>query len=269
MPTQTISRCGQAAAGAYPATVLAIGGAGNLRGYWRLGETSGLFADTSGFNVADPCDLIVDGNGANARGVTGAIGPANDDGAWQLEVKGNPGGLGFVRATPHAGENIYTGTGSAFTVGAWIRVSADQAGDTPWTGSILNNAGIIAGSPSFERGWRFGIVYHGDGSNPSLQLARANDAGDGGIVSATLAGIVPGTDYFAHGTFDGATIEVGVNGTTFATQADTLRSIPDNNGLTVGLGVLGQYFGVVDELAFWGAVLTHADLLYLATVGSA
>ena len=267
MPTQTISRCGGTTTGSYSSLVLAIGTPGTLRAYWRLGETSSTFADTSGYEPATPQDLTISGTGSNTRGVLGVVSPSNDDGAWQLNVKGNPS-PGDVGATPGGGGNPYPGTQSSFTIVAWVRTTATVGGDPAWRGSVYANATLIAGSPSFERGWSLDINYPGGAANPSARLTRSNDVANGGQVYAEIAGLIPGTDYMIAGTFDGTQIQLYANGVLGATQADTLRNIPQANGVSIGRGVGGQYYGVVDEVSLWAQVLTGANLLALYGQGT-
>jgi len=264
MPTTSISRCGGSSGGTFPALVFTIGTAGTLRAYWRFNETSGLFHDTSGYEPGTPADLIVHSNGSDNRGVAGCLAPAQDDGAWQLNVTGstvNPGSYAVVDGSA----NPFVGTQSALTVVSWVRPFA-SAGS--FRGAFFNNSGIIAGSPSYERGWDFEFVWPG-GGNPNLRFVRSNDVPFGGQVYAEIAGVTPAVSYMASATFDGATIEIGLNGSTFASQADTVRGIPENNGGIFGESVSAYYYGVVDDTAMWAEKLTHAKLLQLYQAGAA
>jgi hypothetical protein len=262
MVASTISRCGGSSATTWPALVLTIGGAGTLNGWWRLGEPSGLFADSAGSGLpGSPFDLLDDGTGSETRDVTGCIGASQDDGAWQINVKGNP--AAYRRALPNAGGNVTPGTQVSLTVVGWVRPQQTLLTDPSWRGAIINNSGIIAGSPSYERGWSFELFWPGGTANPSLRFVRSNDSLNGGQVIASVAGLVPGTNYMCAATFDGSNIRLYLDGVLQATVADTLRGIPENNGLVLGYGVNGDCYSVLDECAIWSTVLTGAQLLQL------
>lgn len=267
MPKATISRCGGGGGGGYADTVLAMGGRGNLRLYWRLGETFGLFADTSGFNPGDPADGAISGPGANTRGVTGCLGPTNDDGAWQITAQGPPVGTNEVHVVPHAGENPTGALSSAVTVVVWFRAQAVGPAHPDYRGALLNVSSIVAGAPSYEFGWGLELFYVAGATTPTLRFFRSNSAGSGGAVIVELPGIVLDTDYMAHGTFDGAQVEVGVNGASFVSAPDTLRGITGTAAPQAGEGVEGVATAVIDEVAVWSAVLAHSDLAYLYSVG--
>ena len=268
MPKATISRCGGSAAATYPQLVASIGGAGNLLAYWRLGETTGLFEDTSNFNHADPADALIQGPGSNVRGVAGALGPTNDDGAWQITSQGPSTGLNDVNAIPHASENPWHAIASPLTVVAWIIPEVIGGAHPDYRGAILNSSSIVAGAPSYEFGWGLCLFYAAGATQGSLRGFRSNNAGGGGLVQVTTGLLTNGTKYMASYTFDGATLEIGLNAASFVSVADTDRGITLTATPQIGEGVDGMYTGVVDDVSVWHAALSHAELAQLYALGS-
>ena len=254
-----------AAATNYAQLVGTISAAGNLRGYWRMGETSSTFKDTSGYEPLTPQDLTITGTGSNTRGVLGCVAPDQDDLAWQLNVKGNPS-PGDVSGVASGGGNPYPGTQTSFTIVAWIRPTATVGGDPAWTGAVYANENLVAGAPSYVLGWALELRYPGGATSPIVQFTRSNDAAHGSAVTCTGPSLAAGTDYMIGATFDGATITLYVNGLSVATQADTARGIPEDQGVSVGRSPNGQYYGVADEISLWASVLSASDMarLYLA-----
>ena len=250
----------------YAQLVGTIATAGSLRGYWRMGETAGDFLDTSGYNPGNPYNMVINGTGANVRGVAGCIAPDQDDLAWETQVKGHPGaGTVFAQGDVSVTNNLL-GTKSSFSVVGWVRPTATVGGDPSWRGGIYSNSTIIAGSPSFERGWDLCLYYPGGAASPQPQLYRTSDAGHGGFVAATGAAISYGSNYMIGGSFDGTTIRLYVNGLLAASQADTVRDLDDYTAPTISGGAQGLLYGVTDEVAVWGTVLSDSDMarLYLA-----
>jgi hypothetical protein len=266
VPTQTISRCGGSSTTTYAGTVLTVGGVGTLRAYWRLGEPSGLFADSADWQAAPGAPLLVDGLGSYTRDVPGALPPAQDDGAFEGQVKGNSGGSPFYRLSQFSGTNPLTGLEVGWSVVGWVKPTATVGGDPAFHGSLFNNTTIVAGSPSFEQGWSLDLDWAGGAANPDLILYRTTTIAPSGQVTARIAGLTPGTWYMCSATYDGTTLRVGINGTTFATATDTRFGLGAINGgpvLAWNHAITGQLYGVLDEVALWGTVLTDSALATL------
>jgi hypothetical protein len=246
-----------------------------LRGYWRLGEGAPLYADTSGYNPSNPCDLAVNpgtsGDSPVTEDVTPGLLPADtDDGAVGFNMAGNDAAAAvhpFLEDSDRS-SNInfnFDASNPAMSVVALVRPSSTSL---PFWGGVIS-VGYWALDVRFPTGevqfWR---------GTPSSYVAAASPAGavTAGQVSLLVA------------TYDGTTSRVYVDGVLRASVADssTLTTITGGslatiriggyqgpNAPTTGNSVWRPFLGVIDEAAVYGSALSDADVdgLHKAATG--
>lgn len=243
----------------YPDTVLSIASTGTLRGYWRLGDLASPFLDISGY-VGGPTDLSVHATGiAYTTHVTGALPPAQDDGALQFNAPVNGGYY-----IDNGAVGLFTGSANTFSVAAWAKPFSSGSA---WIGAVFSNEALVAGSPNHLEGWLLGCQWTGTGVN-ALMGRIVNSVGQSAVIAVS-----PDAWSFLVGTYDGTTSRLYVNGSLAATHADA-RPLGDALGdptigqyvQTIG-GTLGQFYGVIDEVAFWSTTLTPTQVATLYAAG--
>lgn len=255
---------GGAVSNIYPNVVQTVGTLGTLRGYWRLGETAAPFHDTSGW-VNGPTTMNKIENGTDyTTHVGGGLPPGVDDGALQLNAPVNGGDY-----AASASNAIWAGVQASFTVAAWVKPFPSVSN---WRGGIFSNNGVFVDFPSHEEGW----CLEGNWSGGTVQgrLTRANNNN-----TLSAAYTIPTNAWSSLiGTYDGTNIRLYVNSILRATQADNRVQAADAIGApTVGFIAYrpaavtsGQFYGVIDEVSYWGEVFdqTKVDALYAAGVAN-
>jgi hypothetical protein len=160
---------------------------------------------------------------------------------------------------------MLVGVASGFTIAAWVKPTLSASA---WRGGIFGNQGVIAGSPSHEEGWDLEGQWTGAGINARLVRVKNN------VAVAASAAISFGSWVFVVGTYDGTNIRLYLNGALAATTADARAMISDVTGaptinritFTAGGGE-GDFYGGIDEVAFWGTVLTAGQVSTLYVSG--
>jgi hypothetical protein len=254
MPTGTIARCGGAASGYFQQAVNIS--PGNLRAYYGLGELATPFADTAGW-VNGPADMSWHAGAIPwTAGVAGFLPGSQDDGAVQSNGSGPAAQLANTAITA-----MWTGVKAAFSVSALFKPTA--TGNT-FRGGIFSNQSYVAGSPSHEEGWSLEEFASG-----GVLQARLTRAVSGATISTAFT-MTAGVAYDIMGTYDGATNRLYVNGALVDSQADARIQLSDAAGaptlfdITTSGAVDAGAYGVVDTIAFWGAVLTPTQVATLA-----
>jgi Concanavalin A-like lectin/glucanases superfamily len=258
-------------AGNFPAQILALP---DLRGYWRLGEGVSPYADTSG-NALGPHDMLrnVGTVGGSSVPMTEDVTPgllpaATDDGAVGFnQDEPEPSPLReFLENPTGAGAAQFNFSGTA-TMSAVAVIQPGSATHTFW-GGVVGDMNAVAPL----NGWGLRVRY------PTLEIdfLRAQDATH--YHSATAAPVTAGDTVMVVGTYDGALIRLYVNGVLAASVADTSSlGYSGSNSVQIGgfwwdIGTYSTwqpFFGVVDEVAVYGSVLSDTDVAGLFAATSA
>lgn len=239
----------------------------NLVGYWELGETSGQMLDTSGFSVTNPAHLNYVSNGtAASRGVAGPLPPDVDTGAFEQNFEGQglltaadyltiPGAWG---AGADSDRFIMPGT-SPFAAAAFLKPKASAS---TFVGQIAGWMSVQVGTPSRESGWALRIVYPG----LTLQFIRCRFVtGTYTETVLTSAALDPGVDYHVFCSYDGATMELAVDGEVVDTDTSAISLISPGADYVVTCGVakppapasdyLARVFGTQSHTSIWDAAV--------------
>jgi hypothetical protein len=234
----------------------------NLIGYWRLGEAASPWADTSGA-TGGPRNMTLHGSGlALTADVTGALPPAQDDGAVQFNYDGSSGTGGrYLEADP--------GTPSTFwnlnhmSVAAFFKTSAAVG---PRAGTIVSSRAYVISGSNYA-GWSLYVGY------PSRLLVFARWPGGAQVDARTPAGVDADTWYHVVGTYNGSAIKLYVDGALVDTTADTSNTAVGINHEPAQIGYdIGNFehlwlTGSVDEVAIWDVALTDEQIANLYTLG--
>jgi hypothetical protein len=252
------------AAGDFETVVHSIDG---LYAYWRLGETSGPWRDTSGVDPAD--DLTEHGSGlAFTPDVAGAL-TVGDDGAVQFNYDGtsSTGGRYLGSGT----WKDYRLSGGQMTVAVWAKTKA-SAGTR--RGHIIGNS--ATGGDDSMTGWGLHVMYPGR----EIRFTRGQVAGAGSpeAYAETVGGVVADEWNLFVGTYDGATIKLYANGALVAAAADTSGVATGGDeeirvGYSITQYVAGAFkhswlYGSVDEAAVWTRALTPDEIAKLYSGGT-
>lgn len=216
----------------------------DLVGYWRLGEGSSPWADTSSYADAH-LSRTAAGTAMN-QDVPGGLPAGQDDGAVEFNATAFTQGDSL---TPAVTSRFYF-TSSAYTIACWVKINSDCG---------AGSSSLIAGtfSPS-NGGWALAV-----GGGQVIQHVRA---ATGGSPTTAVAGPGVAADEWIHvvATWHPSTgHELFYNAVSVDTDPGT-TTVP-NFGLRVGaMGtggpVYGSLDGSVDELAIWSRVLTDAEI---------
>jgi hypothetical protein len=257
--------------GTYPEKILSLTG---LVGYWRLGESSSPFADTSGY-ASGPADMIQHTLGTPlTTNVTGALNH-DDDGAVQLNA-----GL-WSSPVNDTGDWLATGT-FAYLVPASVTLACylkPHANSGVWRGHAFGNfrADSAAGFPG---GHAIFVDY------PTLDVLyiRAH-AGSASTtwVAASGGALTPDVWVLIVATYDQATGTLAIyrDGVLADTHVGS-PSVNGDNSLAIGRSINAPaayaapsdfqrpawFQGAVDEAAVWSRALTGAEAADLADTGA-
>ena len=273
---------GTSGVGGYPDYETGVGSVGtSLRAYWRLGEGTSLFADTSGYSVS-PADASAITSGGTGTPVpmtldfTPGAPITDDDGAVQFNLVGTsaaPGDYLLPGWPPGVDNNRTRFAGTLpFTVACWIRPLAN--GGT-WKGTIIGNVVVTSsGSPGEnDNGWRLDM----DWPTRVVGITRACAYGhsSGTLLSArSPAGLAADTWQHVVGSYDGAMMRLYLNGGLVALQADTGSSGGGGLQPYIGLGPgpwgggAQWFYGAVDEVSIWGSALSAYEVATLYASGT-
>jgi RHS repeat-associated protein len=247
----------------------------NPAGYWRLGEASGPFADSSPTgNHPGAVSLVGSSNGssffrAQPGGIVGDDGAVRDDSA--------PSGFGqspngaAVAVSSNGGcvpdPALEFGNRQAFALEAWIR---PQANGATYKGGVIGNY-TMDGSGSYNVGHGLYVNW------PSLSLSfvRADGGGGSDTISAPVA-----AQAWSHvvASYDGSTMALYVNGALVQQTAST-RNLPTAaciirmGQFSFDFGVTdypGYFYGSIDEGAAYKRALTAQEVAdhYAAGIGA-
>lgn len=258
--------------GDYAAAVRALT---DLRGYWRLGEGATPYADTSGYNATHPANLsrhIASGHTAMTQDVTpGLLLPPVDDGAVAFNETGDDSGTGvagdYLESTDaNARANFnFDSSHKTMTIIARVKPFVTSSSFYGTVFSFMNT--------SVVNGWGLSVRF------PTGEVFFTRYTSGGGEQSNFAAGGVIGPDSFSIGaTYDGSVSQLYVNGVAVGSpfaDANNLTTVTSSSLISVrigggqvihdpsGGGFFEPFYGVVDEVAVWGSVLSAADILAL------
>lgn len=194
------------------------------RGHWRLGESSGTFADSSG-NAH-----TATGVGGVTYSATGAL-PHEGDAAVTLN-----GSTGYLQVTDHADLDL----GDVFTLECWVKRSA-----------IGTNDAI------FSKGTNAYFLFIDAGNFVQLQKQSVSN-----VAASTVLITDTTTWHYVVASKTGATVKLYVDAVectgavTNATFADTATDL--FLGATSGLDAAYMFSGSVDEIAVYPTALSAA-----------
>jgi hypothetical protein len=229
----------------YATTVLAD----SPTAYWRLGEASGNWDDSSGNGLT----LLV--IGSPTYGVTGALSGDSDKAVKTFASGSNNYGRRESETL------LLMGTGD-FTVEAWAKV------DTP--AAVLPTL-IYKGYPGSDAGWALGLD-----ANMRVAAALQDNANPASHYVAGLIGPPISTAAWHHivALFDrssGVTVYLDGNYWGFLSTSDWQGSVDDTSQrFTLGLCGYADYPGAyLDEVALYkGSLLSEARIVEHYTVGA-
>lgn len=233
--------------------------AGNtLLGYWRLGDLTPPFLDSSGYSGGPANGNRQAAGTPMTLHVPGALPPVDDDGAVQFN---NPtGGLGDIIRI--AGETYWQNL-DPFSVACWINPGASA---NTFTGTPFNDWIFPVAQPA--GGWRLDVSW------PARTLSfTIQSIGTG--ANATLTDptpLVAGQWVFVVATYSSAAgMKLYVNGTLVASNSASIALSVANEGPHIGgdsfFTAVNTFFGSVDECSVWSVALTGASIASLYTSG--
>jgi len=243
------------AGGDWEETIVGLGA--DLRGFWRLGEGATPYADTSG-HTGGAADLSrhVQGTAMTQDVTPGLLPTSQDDGAVGFNNAGGTGDF-LEKFGSIAGRFDFDSGDADFTVVARIKPTASAS---TFYGHVAGTMTEISGGPNYNGGWQLRVHW----PDMLVSLARGGAGGAGVLSAESATGISGGTEYTVAGSYDGSTIRVYINGTLADTTADT-HNLPALGNIRVGGTDLtgstwSPFFGVIDEVAVWGDVLTDDQI---------
>jgi Concanavalin A-like lectin/glucanases superfamily len=259
-----------------------IAGPDILRAWWPMGDPgTGEFEELSGWSGGPSPGVYEVGVTYSLTFGPGCLSAAQDQGsstfAPYFVTSTSPSGQSYMQAAP----DIYTVDDTSdqidtfFSVSAWVTPTADTT-DPTFRGAILKNHETISGTPDHEEGWALEVYWDGV-NDPQARMIRAVN----GIVIAAAQTIAPGVCSFIAGTYDGANLNLYVNGVLADSQPDSRTALfthavsaPTVGFITVPHGFAGPqqqfYYGEVNDIMFWApAVLDALDWGELYAAGLA
>lgn len=253
---------GSSADGGYAAAVMAS----QPVGWWRLGETTGGYADSSGRTAAHPAQLQAP-RSTFIRGETDCPPFPDSDGCinmtaapkWALD----PLDQSWVYVPAGYGDPTFDFGGQRpFTYEAWI--NPNQGQNSVHEG-ILGTFGMDT-SGSFDTGT--GLYF--DSPDNTLTFNRTGYAAGASWVDHTAISTVVTPGEWAHvvATYDGTAMRLYVNGEERASAASSVNAAEPNSAVSIGAmdfdwGVtdyFGFFYGSIDEPAVYDRALSTDEV---------
>lgn len=248
----------------FPEAIAGLAAARNLLGYWRVGEPSGSFADTSGLSPVSDGTLTGSGT-APTRDVVGGLSSSQDDGAVQFTVPGAATSDPIIVCTPGTAGR-FTNATNDLTIAALVKPTANGGA---WVGGIAGNFNTSGAGVS-----GYGLSVEWPALTPGFTIQQA-----GGGTASACAGpnLTAGVWYFLVGTYttgggtklyiDGALVD---SDPTVVTGLDS-SAAPHigNEGAALVSSPFGHFLGGIDEVSIWGDELTTAEVAQLFDAVSA
>jgi hypothetical protein len=216
----------------YRATVLADA----PLAYYRLADQGGTAKDETGAH-----DGVYKGTVTHTAGAI--AGDANGAAVFD-------GSSGYVEV----GDVLPFLDNAPFTIEAWASPVAGAANPACIASKSYASGGLSGG---ITDGYTF---YLDSGTNATNALRIQSSTADG----AHGSNLVNGTFSHVVATYDGATIEIWVNGVSVGTAASARALVSQAKPLTIGAsrgGIFCFFLGALDEVAFYGAALSDARIV--------
>jgi len=262
-------------AGNWPVEILALP---DIRGYWRLGEGAGSYADTSGFNPSNPADLTRNTGTVGSTPMTQDVTPgllptATDDGAVGFNQEGaEPSPYGEFLNDPDASSYVNFNFGSTHPTMSVVARIRPAASSHTWWGSVVSDIKESSGPPVWS-GWALQVRW------PTMEAQFFRGSSATALTAATGPPLTAGQQYTIAATYDGALIRLYINGVLAASVADTSNipapaagnslRIGGYNWPTVSYNTWRPFYGVIDEVAVYGSVLSDSDVAALNSAANA
>ncbi len=254
----------------YPDQILAHITIGDLVAYWRMGESTYPLLDYAQNPAGDlPLAHTPTGTPAATLHVTGGLPVADDDGAAELTYNQ---GTSDAAAGGHLIEYFFVSdtTGSpprwTFANTAPFTVECLAKPTATWTVTLHGVVGNLSGA-----GWAIQGKKTTGGFYASFVRAASTSSE---TVCENVAVVCPYGEWtHLAATYDGTTMRLYVNGVQVAVAASALN-LPSIQAIKVGrttVGALGAeclFYGAVDEVAVYNAVVTPGEILEHATAAS-
>lgn len=213
----------------------------NLVGYYKLDESSGNPADSSG----------------NSRTLT------NNNSVSFVAAKINNGAdFGSANTSKYFSRaDSFGNTGGALSISTWIKLSTAIGGATRYDIVFLqNNTTDIS----------YGIWYEPNGGTPLVRFLRTRiNVIDQSV--ATAQTLTVGTWYHLVLTYDGTTVTGYINGIsigTIAASGNGSGTNLDNFAIGAAIGSGNYVKGVMDEVGVWTRALSSTEVSQLYNSGS-
>lgn len=241
--------------GPFPDAVATLAATRNLLGYWRLGENSGTFADTSG--QAQPADGTIDTETtALTRDVSGGLPADDDDGAVRFNDSDGTGS-DFIATNSGGDGDRFNLDDSDMTIVAILQPIASASS---FEGGVIGQLHLPGGGGL--GGWALGVEW------PLRQawFLRSSAGSDQvQLFAPTLSVDAPTLVICTYSATNGHRIYY--NGSVVASDPTTFINIGNPNldpriGRSgVGGGFLDQtFYGMVDEISVWGDEFSAEDI---------
>lgn len=221
----------------------------NPIGYWRFNEPA---------QPAVPTYLMSNTGtaGATANGLYYGVPTLGQPGALGIETAANfSGNLQYAETTNSAALNP---TGP-FSVEFWANVTNDTAGAKS---GVVSRYITVPGGPTGQ----FGYLFFLNNGNTTWQFRVYNGASATTITDANIVDVAADNWYHVVGVYDGANIQIYVNGLPTSSTTGTVVYAPNTNAPTrIGAGTPetapSLYFpGLLDNVAVYHRVLTPEQI---------
>ena len=239
----------------------------SLVGYWRLGEASSPFADTSGATGGPRNAVLYAAGTAMTANVTGALPSGQDDGAAQFNATAG-GSADVLEAPDPVLPKVFNfaAAGATQTVAAWVKPAASASSfDGQIVGTFFEDAfGLCGWQLAVQWPQRYAFYRRRTQGSPKFTQTVI----DGGTLLTTAWSLIVAT----HNGSD--TAKLYVNGVLVDTDTTTLGGSLPSFGDGVAIGAIRHgasshesFYGGIDEVAIWSTVLTADEVAELATRG--
>lgn len=240
-----------------------------LLGYWRLGESSGPFQDTSGWSTLTPAQEAGSTLPSVTRNVGGALPGSDDDGAVEINE-------GYYLVAPEVGTPAqrkfnFDNVADPMTVAAWVKPLATvRTLNAPicgtWQDAGFGNCGWV-------------LLLQQSPTSQQVSFVRRESGSPADAATAGPIELALGVWVFAVGTYSGAGAvhKLYLNGALVSTVVNAnITSLPTfNTGVYIGGGGGTIFTGggayalsaVIDEVSVWKAELSLDEIGSLAEAG--